>query len=61
MKLIQHNEGVVTHIFDTVDGTTVDNIAVVENIPAFEIREGYNGVLKYSTEIGLYWDYVEPP
>jgi hypothetical protein len=60
MKLIQHIDGVVVEIRDAREGTTLDNLAIVEAVPTFEPREGCNGVLMYGAD-GLYWDYVEVP
>lgn len=60
MKLIQHKNSVVVDIRDVREGTTLDNIALVEAVPPFEPREGCNGVLMYGAQ-GLYWDYVEVP
>ena len=59
MKLIQHINGVVVDILNVRSDATIENIAVISEIPTFEPREGYNGVLKYSEENGLYWDYEE--
>ena len=56
MIIIQHSNGVVIDILRCRDDTTNENIAVVNFIPAYEPREGYNGVLKYG-ENGLYWEY----
>ena len=56
MIIIQHSNGIVIDILLCRDDTTNENIAVVNSIPAYEPREGYNGVLKYG-ENGLYWDY----
>lgn len=56
MIIIQHSNSVVIDILRCRDDTTNENIAVVNSIPAYEPREGYNGVLKYG-ENGLYWDY----
>ena len=56
MIIIQHSNGVVIDILRCRDDATNENIAVVNSIPAYEPREGYNGVLKYG-ENGLYWDY----
>ena len=36
----------------------MENIAIVEDIPPFEYREGFNGILKYS-ENGIYWHYEQ--
>lgn len=58
MKLIQHINGVVVDILNIRNDSTMENIAIVDSIPDFEPREGYNGVLKYG-ENGLYWDYEE--
>lgn len=59
MKIIQHIGGVVVDIRNAHDGITIEGIALVESIPTFEPREGFNGVLKYDN--GLYWDYEEAP
>ena len=59
MKLIQHINGVVVDILNVRSDAMIESIAIVSEIPAFEHREGYNGVLKYSEENGLYWDYEE--
>lgn len=56
MIIIQHSNGIVIDILCCRDDTTNENTAVVNSIPAYEPREGYNGVLKYG-ENGLYWDY----
>ena len=56
MIIVQHSNGVVIDILRCRDDTTNENIAVVNFIPVYEPREGYNGVLKYG-ENGLYWDY----
>ena len=56
MIIIQHSNGVVIDILRCRDDTTNENIAVVNSIPDYEQREGYNGVLKYGVN-GLYWDY----
>lgn len=56
MIIIQRSNSVVIDILRCRDDTTNENIAVVNSIPAYEPREGYNGVLKYG-ENGLYWDY----
>ena len=56
MIIIQHSNGVVIDILRCRDDTTNENIAVVNSIPTYEPREGYDGVLKYG-ENGLYWDY----
>lgn len=58
MKIIQHINGVVVDIRNAYKGITMENVALAEEIPAFEQREGFNGVLKYN-ENGLYWDYEE--
>ena len=58
MKLVQHINGVVVEIRDAREGLTLENLAIVDGIPAFEPREGCNGVLMYGAQ-GLYWDYVE--
>lgn len=60
MKLIQHINGVVVDILNVRDDATMETIALVDSIPVFEPREGYNGVLKYG-ENGLYWDYEAVP
>lgn len=60
MKLIQHTNGVVFDIRDAREGTTLDNLAVVDGVPKFEPRDGHNGVLMYGAD-GLYWEYVEVP
>lgn len=56
MKIIQHINGIVVDILNAREDITNDNIIVVDSIPSFEPKEGYNGVLKYG-ENGLYWDY----
>lgn len=60
MKFIQYINGVVVDILNVRDDATMEGVALVDDIPAFEYREGYNGVLKYN-ENGLYWDYEEVP
>lgn len=58
MKIIQHNNGVVVDVLNARQDATKDNVAIVDDIPAFEPREGYSGVLMYG-ENGLYWAYEE--
>lgn len=58
MKIIQHINGVVVDIRTAHKGITMENVALAEKIPAFEQREGFNGVLKYNGS-DLYWDYEE--
>lgn len=60
MKIIQHINGVVVDIINTRQDVTAATIAVVESIPAFEVKEGYNGILMYN-ENGLYWSYEAVP
>lgn len=57
MKLIQHINGVVVDILNARNDTIIENIVLVDSIPTFEPREGFNGILKYSAETDLYWDY----
>jgi hypothetical protein len=59
MKLIQYINDVVVDILNVRADTTIENIILVDSIPVFEHREGFNGILKYSAENGLYWDYEE--
>lgn len=61
MKLIQYINGVVVDILNVRNDATMENIALVDSIPVFEHKEGYNGVLMYNTENGLYWDYIANP
>ena len=61
MKLIQYKNDIVVDILNIREDTTIENIAIVNTIPSFEPKEGYNGILKYTTENGLYWDYEEVP
>ena len=60
-KIIQHINNIVVDIINVRDDVTTGNIAVVNEIPTLEHREGYNGVLKYDNEKGLYWDYEPAP
>lgn len=61
MKIIQYNtDGVVVDILNARSDATMDSLALVDGIPAFTPREGYNGVLMYGGD-GLYWDYVAAP
>ena len=60
MKIIQHINGIVVDILNARDDVVIENIAIAESIPAFESKEGYNGILKYS-DAGLYWDYELAP
>lgn len=60
MKLIQYINGVVVDILNVRNDATMENIALVDSIPIFEHKEGYNGILKYG-ESGLYWEYEEVP
>jgi hypothetical protein len=59
MKIIQFIDGIVVDILNAREDITADTIAIADSIPTFEPREGFNGILKYSNENGLYWDYVE--
>ena len=56
MNIIKQVNGTVIDILRCRDDTTNENIADANSIPAYEPREGYNGILKYG-ENGLYWDY----
>jgi len=60
MKIIQHINGVVVDIVNARQDITAESIAVIESIPTFEPKEGYNGILMYG-ENGLYWDYELVP
>lgn len=60
MKIIQHINGVVVDIINVRQDVTADSIAVVDSIPSFEPKEGFNGVLMYGKN-GLYWNYVAVP
>ena len=62
MKLIQINEeNKVVDILNIREDATQDSIFVVNDIPTFIPKEGFNGVLMYNKETGLYWDYIEVP
>ena len=61
MKIIQVNEGKVVDIMRARDDATTENIIVVSEIPVCEPQEGYNGVLMYSADAGLYWEYDAVP
>ena len=58
MKIIQYKDDIVIDIINISDDVTMENIAIVEDIPPFEYREGFNGILKYS-ENGIYWHYEQ--
>lgn len=60
MKIIQHINGVVVDVLNARQNATADSIALVDDIPAYEPKEGYNGILMYG-ETGLYWAYEEAP
>ena len=60
MKIIQHINGVVVDILNVRNDATTENIALVNSIPEFVPKEGFNGVLKYN-ENGLYWNYEVVP
>lgn len=60
MKIIQHINGVVVDIINARHDVTIDNIIVVDNIPTFEPRKGYNGILTYNGE-ELLWRYDVVP
>lgn len=60
MKLIQYNEeNKVIGIIELRNDATVDNTVLVETIPEYIAKEGFSGILKYSPEQGLYWEYKE--
>lgn len=59
--VITHENGKVIDIRQTELNITTDNIVVVDAIPEFVQQEGYNGILKYNAENGLYWDYELAP
>ena len=62
MKIIQFNneDNCVVDIINARKDATNENIIVIYDIPKFEPKEGYNGVLKYDQEKQeLYWDYEE--
>ena len=60
MKIIQHINGVVVDILSTRHDAIANNIVLVESIPPYEPKEGYNGVLMYS-DAGLHWKYEMEP
>lgn len=60
-NIITHKDGKITDIRRIGNDTTIENIAVVGDIPKFEPKEGYNGILMYSLDKGIYWDYKEAP
>lgn len=59
MYIIQVSNNNVVDILRVRDDATNDTIKVVSEIPAFEHKDGYSGVLKFDDEQGLYWEYVE--
>lgn len=62
MKLIQFaDDGKVTNIISVSNTSSIEKTAYVPNIPEYEQREGFSGILKYSLENGLYWDYIANP
>lgn len=61
MKLIQHINGVVVDIRNVRTDADLSNLVVIDKIPPFEPKEGFNGILKYNAETGVYWDYEEAP
>lgn len=61
MYVIFHKNGRVTDFKLMEDDVTLNDIAVATEIPTFTSRDGFNGVLKYSADSGLYWDYKEAP
>lgn len=56
MKIIQYINNVVVDIRTVRNDATNENIVVVEDVPKFEPKEGFKGILKYG-EDGLYWDH----
>lgn len=62
MKIIQiNNENKVIDILNARNDVSQDTIFVVDNIPDIEHIEGYNCVLMYNQEQGLYWEYIQAP
>ena len=61
MYIIQKNaEGRVVDFFGNVrSDITLEALRIVDSIPACEPRAGFNCVLMYNDEQGLYWEYVE--
>lgn len=59
MKIIQVQENKVIDIINAREDATLESLLVVSEIPEYEQKEGYSGVLMYSEEKGLHWDYVE--
>ena len=58
--IIHEDEKVVDHVTVAFD-IAAENLVVVDRLPEFIPREGFNGVLCYSKTDGLYWRYEEAP
>lgn len=61
MYIIQKDtNGKVIDFFNNArEDVTQESLRVVPYIPVCEPRAGFNGVLMYNDEQGLYWEYVE--
>ena len=59
--IIQVIDGKVVNIVKVMNDITMDNIKLINEIPAYVQKEGYNGFLSYNDEKGIHWDYTEIP
>ena len=59
MKIIQHKDGIVVATYVARDDADNANVIVVDNIPPYEPKEGYNGLLCYDIVKGVYWEYIK--
>ena len=60
MKIIQIKNGVVVDIINARNDVSIESLAVVEEIPQYDPKDGFSGILMYG-ESGLYWEYVVNP
>lgn len=59
--IVIHENGKVVETRPIKDGLSVENIAVIDSVPALEHKDGFNAFLCYNEADGLYWGYVEAP
>lgn len=59
--IITHKDGKIIDFRSTGFDIADENIAVIDGIPEFVPRDGYNGVLCYDEAKGIHWSYEEAP
>lgn len=61
MNIIRVKNDKVVLIYKVNGNISLDELRVVDEIPAPERIENKISILKYNDESGLYWDYIDKP